>query len=240
MAARTVQAACNVGGNVLIAGTGDFADTGANDSLAALLTSAGYQVTEAATLPADLSNFGQVWWVDTSPPLSAEQAQLVAFEQAGGGVFLTGERPCPTECEDLNVADTTMINSMVGGGGVTAGGQGDVCTCNIGLPVNAKAVGGLSAQPFAVAKWRPSQPGGMLGVSGSSVFAYYQPGDVGTRQVIAAVWDRDSLLGSGRLVVFMDINWTEEGYRGTNWTDVAQNVALFLSGLSEPPGPVVP
>ena len=42
-----------------------------------------------------------------------------------------------------------------------------------------------------------------------------------------------------RLVVFMDINWSEASFRSTNWSSVAQNVALFLSGLSDPPGPVV-
>jgi len=133
-----------------------------------------------------------------------------------------------------------MINSMVVGGGVTAGGQGSICTCTTAMTVNQTVVGGLSQGPLAIDHWTASQPGGMLGVPDSSVFAYYQPGDISTRRVVAAAWDRSSLVGNGRLVVFMDINWSEPGFRGAHWSDVAQNVAFFLSGLTDPPGPPVP
>ena len=232
MAAKTDPATCTSNGaEVLIAGTGDGGWDAPVTSLAALLGSAGYDVTQLPTLPSDLSIFGQVWWVDTNAPSSAEQSQLVAFEHAGGGVFLTGDGSC---CEPLNTADTSMINSMVTGGGVTAGGDGNLCTCTTALTVNSSVVGNLSQQPVAVSQWTVSQPGGMLGVPASSVFAYYQPGDISTRRTVAAAWDRASLIGNGRLVVFMDINWTEPGYRAANWSDVAQNVALFLSGLEQP------
>ena len=231
MAARSIPATCGTGASVLIAGTGDAGWTAPTDSLASLLTNAGYAVTESPTVPSDLSSFGQVWWVDTNPPSSAVQAQLVSFEEAGGGVFLTGERPC---CEALNSADTSMINSMVTAGGVTAGGQGDLCSCTTPDPVSPVVIGNLATRPFSVTQWTPSQPGGMVGVPDTSVFSTYHG------QVIAAAWDRSSLVGNGRLVVFMDINWDEPGFRASNWSDVAQNVALFLSGLSTPPGPVVP
>ena len=237
MAARTIPATCGSGANVLIAGTGDGGWTASSDSLATLLFKAGYAVVESPTLPSKLTTFGQVWWVDTTPPSSAQQSQLVAFEKTGGGVFLTGERTC---CEDLNSADTAMINSVVVGGGVTAGGQGNVCSCTAADLVNSSVVGSLSQKPFAVDHWTPSQPGGMLGVPDDSVFSYYQPGDITTRKVVAAAWDRSSLVGNGRLVVFMDMNWAEPGFRAANWSHVAQNVALFLSGLSASPGPIVP
>jgi hypothetical protein len=232
MAARTISAGCGKS-SVLIAGAGDGGWTGPNDDISALLTSAGYHVIEATTLPADLSSFGQVWWVDADPPTSGEQSQLVAFEQAGGGVYLTGERPC---CELLNSADTSMINSMVSGGGVTAGGQGEVCSCSNQDPVNPTVVGNLSQQPFEVTQWTPTQPGGMVGVAPSSVFAT----DQGSNMTVAAAWDSPSTVGHGRLVVLMDINWSEDGYRDPNWSDVAQNVAFFLSGLSKLPGAPVP
>jgi Trypsin len=234
MAARTIAPTCVSGADVLIAGAGDGGWTSPNDNLAALFTSAGYQVTESATLPSDLSAFGQVWWIDTNAPSSAEQDQLVAFEAGGGGVFLTGE--LTSCCDLLNAADTAMINSVVVGGGVTAGGQGTVATSSIDMPVNSSVVGGLSQQPFAIDHWTPSQPGGMAGVPATSVFSYYQPGDITTRKVVAAAWDRASLVGHGRLVVFMDVNWDETGFQAANWSDVAQNVAFFLSGLTDPPG----
>jgi hypothetical protein len=232
--------ACTTAGHadVLVAGTGDLgsASTEPNDNLTQLLSSAGYSVTESATLPGDVSGFGQVWWVDANPPTSDEQNQLIGFAQSGKGVFLTGERPC---CEALNAADQSIVNAVVVGGGITVGGQGDVCGCNAPLPVNPGVVGNVATQPFNVTTWQPAAPGGMANVPDSSVFSYYQPGDPSTRQTVAAVWDRPSVVGNGRLVVFMDINWTEAAWRAANWSDVAQNVAFFLSGLTSPPGPVV-
>jgi hypothetical protein len=222
--------------NVLIAGTGDFSNptpTEPNDNLAQALTAAGYSVVESPALPADLSSFGQVWWVDANPMTTAEQNQLINFEETGRGVYLTGERPC---CESLNAADQTIVNSVVSGGGITVGGQGDVCNCNSPLPVNPTVVGNLATQPHTVTSWQPSAPGGMAGVPASSIFSYYQP-DEFTTQVAAAAWDRPSTVGQGRLVVFMDINWPETASRAANWSDVAENVAFFLSGRSSPPSP---
>ena len=222
--------------NVLIAGTGDFSNPNPiepNDNLAQALTAAGYSVTESATLPADLGSFGQVWWVDAIPMTAAEQNQLIDFEETGRGVYLTGERPC---CEDLNAADQTIVNSVVSGGGITVGGQGDVCGCNAPLPVNAGVVGNLATQPHTVTTWQPNAPGGLAGVPASSVFSYYQP-DEFTTQVAAAAWDRPSTVGQGRLVVFMDVNWPEAASRAVDWSNVAENVAFFLSGRSSPPSP---
>jgi hypothetical protein len=232
---------CTVSGtdlNILIAGTGDFSNptpTEPNDNLTQALTAGGYSVTESAMLPADLSSFGQVWWVDATAMTTAEQNQLINFEETGRGVYLTGERPC---CETLNAADQTIVNSVVSGGGITVGGQGDVCACNSPLPVNPTVVGNLATQPHTVTSWQPSAPGGMAGVPASSVFSYYQP-DEFTTQVVAAAWDRPSTVGQGRLVVFMDINWPEAASRAANWSDVAENVAFFLSGRTSPPSPQV-
>jgi hypothetical protein len=229
--------------NVLIAGAGDFGNTGANDNLAAALTSAGYTVTESATLPADLSSFGQVWWVDTDPPTAAEQSQLVAFEQSGRGVFLTGENDgcCGggETASGLNPADQSMVNSIVSGGGITIGGQDVCCTGTpVDYPVNSSVVGNLATQPNTVTSWTATYPGAISGMLASSVFAYYQPNEF-TTQVVAAAWDRPSTVGNGRLAVFMDINWAQTAWQGANWSDVADNVTFFLSGLSSPPNPIL-
>ena len=42
--------------------------------------------------------------------------------------------------------------------------------------------------------------------------------------VIAVAYDE----ALDRIVVVMDINWMAEQYRGSNWEQVAQNVARFL------------
>jgi hypothetical protein len=223
--------------SVLIAGAGDLGpNSEPNNNLAQALTAAGYSVTQSTTLPADISGFGQVWWVDATPPTSTEQNQLIAFAQSGKGVYLTGERPC---CEDLNDADQSIVDAVViGGNSITVGHQGDVCFCNDPLPVNPNVVGHLATTPHTVTSWTPDAPGGMAGVPDSSVFSYYQPAP-STKQVVAAAWNRASTSGHGRLVVFMDINWLEAASSAANWSDVAENVAFFLSGLASPPTPPV-
>ena len=222
--------------NVLIAGTGDFGSTEPNDNLKQALTSAGYSVTESAALPADLSSFGQVWWVDATPPTSGEQSQLISFAESGKGVFLTGENnSC---CSTLNTADQSMVNTIVSGDGITVGGQDVCCSLTaIQYPVNSGVVGNLATQPHTVTSWTATFPGDISDMPDSSVFAYYQPDEITT--VVAAAWDRSSTVGNGRLVVFMDINWTEETWRAANWSDVAENVAFFLSGLTGPPTPPI-
>jgi hypothetical protein len=224
--------------NVLIAGTGDFGSTEPNDNLTQALTSAGYSVTESAALPPDLSSFSQVWWVDATPPTSGEQSQLISFAESGKGVFLTGEND--SCCSSLNAADHSMVNTIVSGGGITVGGQ-DVCCAGtpVPYPVNSGVVGNLATRPHTVTSWTATFPGDISDMPDSSVFAYYQPGDITTRQVVAAAWDRSSTVGNGRLVVFMDINWTEAAWRAANWSDVAENVAFFLSGLTSPPTPPI-
>jgi hypothetical protein len=225
--------------NVLIAGSGNFGNTEANDNIAAALTSAGYTVTELPTLPADLSSFGQVWRVDDTPPTAAEQTQLVDFANSGKGVFLTGENVEFFSGEgSLNAADQSMVNSIVTGGGITVGGE-DVCCAaqTIAYPVNATVVGDLATQPHAITDWTATYPGTISGMADSSVFAYYQATE--TTQTVAAAWDRASTVGNGRLVLFMDINWAETSFQGANFSDVAENVAFFLSGLSSPPSPIL-
>jgi hypothetical protein len=237
-ASYTWTIATEAGSTVLIAGNGDEGSTNPNDNIASLLSDEGYSVTESSTLPADLSGYGQVWWVSTSALSSPEQTELEAFEQSGGGVFLTGEWDCGRLCSELNAADQSTVNQMVTGGGVTVGGFGGLGTVNVpvAMPVNPDVVGNLASQPNTVTSWSPTYAGGIGGIPASSVFASFQPGE-GSPIPVAAAWDRSSTVGGGRLVLFMDINWSESAYQAPNWSDVAENVAFFLSGLDTPPTP---
>jgi hypothetical protein len=234
---------CTPGGTdfkVLIVGNGNFGNTNANDNIKAALTSAGYTVTELPTLPADLSSFGEVWRVDDTAPTAAEQTQLVDFANSGKGVFLTGENFTFFSGDgSLNAADQAMVNSIVTGGGITVGGE-DVCCAGqtIAYPVNATVVGNLATQPHILTDWTATYPGTISGMPGSSVFAYYQETET-TTQTVAAAWDRPSTNGKGRLVLLMDINWAESAFQGANFSNVAENVAFFLSGLGSPPTPVI-
>jgi hypothetical protein len=181
---------------------GDFGSSTAQ--LATDLRGLGKIVTmNTLTLPADLSAFGTIWHASAFTAFTQpEQTRLAAFVALGRGVFLTGERPC---CEVMNASLTTFVRSVVvGGSGITIGGQGDV---NGPYPFNATAVGGITTGPNALTFWSPSAPGGLVGVAGANVLATGAGG-----VAVGAVWDSGSLVGgSGRLVLLMDVNWFSGG-----------------------------
>jgi hypothetical protein len=174
-------------------------------------------VVDVAGLPSDLSAFGTVWHVGAFVPLTqSEQASLRTFLGTGGGLHLTGERPC---CEPLNTSITSFLRSTVeGGSGITAGGQGDVpgpYTFNLG------AKGGIaqSLNAGGITQWQPIAPGGIVGVGGSNVLVTSASG-----MVVGAVWDEQDLGGAGRLTLLMDVNWIlNDGAE-----DVARSVNRFI------------
>jgi hypothetical protein len=121
------------------------------------------------------------------------------------------------------------------GGGVQVGGLGDPpYFYDSPVLVNALFPDGVAQNPFMLTTWLPVAPGAMAGVAGN-VFA------TGAGYPLGAVWDSSQVAGGGRLVVLMDINWLQP-----EWADpftvpqVAQNLELFLSNLSEPPGQARP
>jgi hypothetical protein len=222
----------NANEQILIFGSGNFGDPTSLNNAKTVLDGAGYSATVAASdaLPADLTPYAQVWHVSTSPPSVADQDRLVAFARAGGGVYLTGERPC---CEGVNASAASIVNRLVVTvGGVQVGGLGDPYYAVGPLPVRSTVTGGLAARPFSLTTWQPAAPGGIGNVSGDNVFVLAP--DEATP--VAAAWGRDDVVGGGALVLMMDINWLEPSYwDATTAPQVAQNVALFLSGLSSPP-----
>jgi hypothetical protein len=222
---------------VLIFGTGDYSNTESLTNLATILTAAGYQVTTDSVLPEDLSGYGAIWYVATTPIDAASADRLVAFAQSGKGLYLTGERPC---CEELNASVAGIIDRLVlTVGGTVVGGLGDPFFATGPLPVNPSVTGQVASRPFTLSTWQPSAPGGMGNVGAENVFAYVD-NDAGSRTPVAAIWGSDRVFGGGRLAILMDINWLESGYWDAESAyKVAQNLGLFLSGLPNPPGPPV-
>jgi hypothetical protein len=217
---------------VLIAGTGDYGSAEGKQRLVQLLADAGYAVTDSEQIPADLSPFDSVWWIDTAPVPPDAADRLVAFVKSGRGLYLTGERPC---CEALNATDESIVNRLVVNvGGVGVGGLRDICYCNSPQPINSGVVRNLASRPFALNSWQPDAPGGLSNVPPDFVLAYHGLDPV-SGTPIAAAWDSSVVLGQGRLVVLMDINWIAPASSGDNWAEVAQNLALFLSNLTVPP-----
>lgn len=180
-----------------------FGDRGERDIVAARLASdfPSRVVVDVATLPSDLSAFGTIWHVGAFVPIaSPEQAGLRGFLGTGGGLHLTGERPC---CEDMNASLTTFLRSAVeGGAGITVGGQGDIGGPYLFNP-GAKGAIAQSLNAQGITQWQPSAPGGVAGVSGANVLVTGASG-----AVVGAVWDQADLIGgAGRITLFMDVNW---------------------------------
>lgn len=196
-----------------------FGDRGERGILAARLSSdfPSRVVVDVAALPSDLSGFGTVWHVGAFAPITeTQQASLRSFLGNGGGLHLTGERPC---CEDLNASLTSFLRSTVeGGSGITVGGQGD-----IGGPYvfNPGAKGGIaqSLSSQGITQWQPSAPGGVAGVGGANVLVTGASG-----VVVGAVWDQEDLLGDGRITLLMDVNWIASAAA----TEVIRSVNRFI------------
>ena len=119
-------------------GNGDEGDTTSRDWAAQSLASDGYDVTDQASLPADLSGYGAIFYIGTDPIDVASEPALESFVESGGGLYLTGERPC---CESLNSADSEIVNTLVKSGGVTVGGLGDPFYATGAVPVNQDSAG---------------------------------------------------------------------------------------------------
>ncbi len=197
---------------------GDY--TTSRNLLAASLTSLGYTVTNVSTLPADLSSYGTIWHVVAYTALTSdEQSRLSDFLATGGGIHLTGERPC---CESLNASLQTFINSVVTGGEITVGGLGDI---NGSYLFNSSALGSIKTNPNVLSAFSPGAPGGMggLGSLPDSNILVTGAGNV----PIGAVWNSTDLVGNtGRLTIIMDVNWFE----GASPDNIISNIQTFLAG----------
>lgn len=207
----------------LIFGSGDEGSTESITDLQQLLDNAGWPTDVSTTLPANLSQYEAIWYLDTTTPLTAtEETQLEKFVRAGKGLYLTGERPC---CEAMNQSDQSVINALVSGGGVQVGGLGDPDYTYAHEPVNLGAIDGLTRYPNFLSEWTPAAPGGMAGVRGTNVTTTAPDGTP-----TGAAWDQSEMAnGKGRLVIQMDINWLEWSLSDQQAdTLFAQNIEYFL------------
>jgi hypothetical protein len=193
-------------------------------SLNTTLTSLGHTVTTQATLPADLSPYDTIWNVTAFTPLSgADQTALAAFLAAGGGIHLTGERPC---CETLNDSLEAFVNSVVVAGGIQVGDLGDI---GGSFTINPSAAGDLATLPNAVSVWVPSASGGMggLGSLPAANILVTGSGDV----PVGAVWTEGDLVSGGRLTLLMDVNWFSNPGGGDN-AAFTENIERFLAAAT--------
>jgi hypothetical protein len=169
----------------------------AQDAVQAVLEAGGDTVVNVSrsAVPVDLSVFDTIWSLSFSSSYGAAlEDDLIDFVGAGGGLYLTFERPC---CEAANDSVQRIINESLLAGSVTVGGFGDVAGT---FSYNASAIGNMDAG--LAAGWPPSAPGQMSGVSGDNVVV---SSDV-TGRAVAAGWN-EADLGSGRIAAFGDVDW---------------------------------
>jgi putative cell wall-binding protein len=188
------------------------------DNLAATLTGLGAAVDVEGQLPDDLAPYAEIWNADAYGDFDeVVEQRLVDFVQRGGGLYLTGERPC---CEPLNDSVERIVNELVESGGITIGDQGDV---DGPFTFNPDAAGGTTRVPNVLVDFVPDSPGGIVGIGGISdanVLASNASIAVG------GVWAEDDIAGGvGRLAVLMDIDWL--GYDTRE--PIIENLHSFLS-----------
>jgi len=186
------------------------------------LEAEGFHVDIAATLPDDLSSYGQVWSIHALTGLEASvESRLVTFAQGGGSILLIGERSC---CTAVNASDKRIIDQLVSfpTGGLKFG-PSDLSGVN---SINTNAIRGLAASPHVLTSFAPSASGSIdtAGLQKRNFLAFAT-----SRYATIGAWDSTDLVGTGgRVALVMDINWPETGYGGGQSPAVAVNLATFL------------
>ncbi|WP_230467776.1 Ig-like domain-containing protein [Lujinxingia vulgaris] len=184
------------------------------NDLEVVLTAQGHTVTNVATLPADLQGFDSIWSFYATQALPAnERNALQAFVERGGGVYVTGERPC---CEVNNDSVQALVNALTNDG-VQVGDLGDIAAPYVFEPA---AIGGITTTPNVLTTVQMNAAGGMSGVPAENVIIR---GEGGTP--VGAAWTSSDMVGGrGRMVVAMDINWMQSSEAAT----FSENIQTFL------------
>lgn len=200
---------------ILVFGESDNGVEGNN--LKASLEELGYSVDRAGRLPADLSLYSSIWYIEAYRGLTEdEQQRLAAFVAAGGAAYLTGERPC---CEALNDSIEAVLHALLKDTNVTIGDRGDITGP---FTFNPDAVDSIATEPNLLVDFLPDSPGAIgniEGVNARNVFA-----TSGT-ETVGAVWDdTDMRSGRGRVALLMDIDWLKRDERRR----VIENIQNYL------------
>ena len=179
----------------------------------------GAEVTEhrSSSLPESIEGYSSIWNIAAySGMTSSTENRLVDFVNRGGGLYLTGERPC---CEALNDSVQRIVNRAVTAGHITIGKQGDV---EGPFTFNPDATENATRFPNTLVDFVPDSPGGIVGIGGikhPNVFASSASIAVG------GVWSGNDLVNNqGRLAVLMDIDYLQDSAR----KPIIQNIHSFL------------
>jgi hypothetical protein len=174
------------------------------------LTALGYDVTlmnDVSTgVPTDVADYKQVYIVSVGLTPDTGAALLVSYVQGGGHLYVTGDRPDPTnDMESLEMQNKVLklvlkdSTALQVGTGVE-GGNGGAGADDITLVAE---ITGFAAHPAPLTDFWVGDPGIIGGVDASHIFAKDQ-----SSNPIGAVWTQADLLkGNGCVMLMEDINW---------------------------------
>ncbi len=211
---------------------GDYSNPEPAENAQHILEHLGYTVATASRLPRTLTGYKAIWVIGTNALSSTEQATLEGFVTAGGGLYLTGERPC---CETENQADQAIAQQLVRNPLIRVGDGSDVENVSIAHNrFNPYAVDGVTQVPDRLTTWQPSAPGVMLGLNYDNAVTFGEQG--GFQRPTGAAWGSSELRGGrGGLVLMMDINWLESGYGNLPEAErFVLDIERFLTGGPPP------
>ncbi len=223
--ATIVAGAVGVGdkSNVLILGNGDpdqDADYTSFSFLSTSLSAIGLNVTAlpgTATLPSDLSGYGQIWWDGTENLSLTDEHTLESFVRTGGSVYIGGDYGLADQFDNQSVLDIVqvLVSPSISVSGISGGVDQ--------IPVNTGVIDGLSDTPNALTTWSPNNEGTLTGVATPNTLFAEGFGASG------AAWD-DLGRSGGRLAVLMSVNWAESAFSvEPTAMQVAENLGDFLS-----------
>lgn len=213
-------------GNILIingaSGTSEpGTTTNITNNLSGLHTDVGNTVTVSDGVPLDLSGYDQVWDVRFSNNLAIsgpEEAQFLAFLQAGGGMFVMGE----------NAGFMTRNNSVISLFAAAGAGTFVFDTPSQPEVVYAPFNG---PNPITGDMIQFAAPGG-VNDAGNCQFMTQGADGSGTG-VACGVGDMTNAL-AGALTVVFDVNFME-GTRGDDQQNFLKNLIAFVGDEVDPP-----
>lgn len=233
--ARAAQQAASTSREILVVENGgDYGNPEPAEDAKLLLEELHYRVTLKAGLPNNLAPYEAIWYVGTNAIASAAQASLEGFVRAGGGLYLTGERPC---CESLNQSDEAILDEVLNVPPFRVGDGSDVnSSSELENLVNPNAVNGVTQVPYRLATWHPSAPGVIPDLPEWNTVTYGYQGVF--TAATGAAWDGSEIYrGHGNVVLMMDINWLESSWDSLPEAEkFVSDIERFLTGRPAPTG----
>jgi hypothetical protein len=216
------------GGSILIFGDTDATeDASGLANLTQVLQTSGYTVTYSATLPPNLSQYSQVWWYGIDALAGDQRDQLINYAKSGGSLYLTGEWNgcCATPSNDDSVA-YIFDRLIVTVGGLQFGPDTNAFTYDI----NGAAIHNAANVPTRLTTFTGSLVGG---ISPTNLGTEHFLSEDSNGDGVIGLWNTSDVVGGGRLVIVMDVNWAQTNFGDMNtMPGVAQNIAYFLSGAT--------